>query len=121
MSLIGWSERQDGPRDAKNIAAELRTLLQQAGEKGRLVMVGASAGGFYVRQFVADYPSEVAGVVFADSSVPAQFWAIPNRGFSAPLLQEKHREAQWEWVKEASGWARLSGNCKGEVERGLET
>ena len=26
----------------------------------------------------------------------------------------------WQWLKEASGWARLTGNCEGDVEHGLE-
>src|SRR5882724_4911865 len=45
---LGWSEGQSGPRDAVNIASQLHTLLQQAGEQGPFVLLGASAGGFYV-------------------------------------------------------------------------
>ena len=117
---LGWSAFQNGPRDAKNIATQAHALLQQAGETGPLLLVGASAGGFYVRQFTGMYPAQVVGVALVDSSVPEQFQEIPGAAYSAELLRQKHREARWEWLKEASGWARLRGHCKGEVEQGLE-
>ncbi len=116
----GWSELQPGIRDANHIAGQLRLLLQQAGEKGPFVLVGASVGGFYIRQFVATYPSEVAGLVFVDSSTPEQIEAIPGSAYSANLIRQKHREVMLEWWKEASGWALLAGDCNAEVEPGLE-
>jgi pimeloyl-ACP methyl ester carboxylesterase len=117
---VGWSELQPGPRDAKNIAAQLHSLLQQAGEIGPVVLVGGSAGGFYVRQFVATYPTEVVGVVFADASVPEQILALPGAKDTEEKRSKRHRDAIWEWLKDASGWARLSGHCQGDLESGLE-
>ena len=117
---LGWSNLQPGPRDAKNIAAQLHSLLQQANEVGPLVFVGASAGGFYAREFIATYPTEVVGLVFVDASTPEQNEALPGAKDSEAKRTKRHREATWEWLKEASGWARLSGHCKGEVEKGLE-
>jgi pimeloyl-ACP methyl ester carboxylesterase len=69
---LGWSDLQPGPRDAKNIAAQLHSLLQEAREREPLVLVGASAGGFYVREFAAMYRAETVAVVFVDASVPDQ-------------------------------------------------
>jgi pimeloyl-ACP methyl ester carboxylesterase len=117
---LGWSETQPGSRDAIHIAEQLHALLQQSGETGPLIMTGASAGGFYVRQFVTAYPSQVAGVVFVDASVPEQTEALPDAKDSAAKRSVRHRQAMVEWIKETSGWARLSGQCQGEVERGLE-
>ena len=117
---LGWSDDQPGPRDAKNIAAQLHSLLQQAGETGPLVLVGASAGGLYARQFVAAYPGQAVAMVFADSSVPDQIRALPGAGYSETAARALHRQEMWEWVKETSGWARLVGDCKGDVEKGLE-
>lgn len=118
---LGWSELQPGPRDAKHIAAQVHALLAQAGETGPKILVGASAGGFYVRQLYSDYPGEMVGIVFSDSSVPEQVQALPYGKDSEEKKRKRHRDADWDWVKEASGWARLSGKCHGEVPRGLES
>jgi len=117
---LGWSAHQPGPRDATNIARQLHTLLQQAGESNALVMVGASAGGFYIREFVSLHPAQAAGVVFVDSSVPDQFTAIPGSGDREAVLARRFHEALIEWLQNASGWARLTGRCAGDLERGLE-
>ena len=118
---VGWSELQPGVRDAKNISMELHELLKKAGEKGPFVLVGASVAGLYAREYVDQYPSEVAGLVLVDSSTPEQIQAIPGSAYSAELIKRKHREVMLEWWKEASGWALLVGDCKAEVEPGLET
>lgn len=117
---IGWSDPQPGPRDAIHIAQQLHSLLQQTGETGSLILAGASAGGFYVREYVASYPTEIAGLVFIDASVPEQSDALPDANDSEAKRKQRHRMATTEWLKETSGWARLSGQCRGEVERGLE-
>jgi pimeloyl-ACP methyl ester carboxylesterase len=117
---VGWSELQPGVRDAKNISMELHQLLAQAGEKGPFVLVGASVAGFYARQYVDRYPSEIAGLVLVDASTPEQIQAIPGSAYSPELIKRKHREVMLEWWKEASGWALLMGDCKVEVEPGLE-
>lgn len=113
---LGWSELQHGARDAQNIAAQLHSLLRQAGEKPPFVLVGASAGGLYMRQFYADHPAEVAGIVFVDSSMPEQVQALPHGKDTAAARRKRHQDATWDWIKEASGWARLTGKCKGDVE-----
>jgi len=117
---LGWSDPRSDVRDAWHIAAQLHQLLQQAGEAAPLVLVGASAGGFYVRQFTAMYPDRAAAIVFVDSSVPEQIHAIPGREYSPAVARQKHRDAMWDWLRQASGWARVSGRCNGEVENGLD-
>jgi len=118
---LGWSDPQSGSRDAISIATQLHALLQQAGETGPLVMVGASAGGLYVREFAAAYPTEIAGLVFVDASSPEQIQELPRGRDSEAGREKRHREAVVEWVKETSGWSRLSGQCGGEIEKGLES
>jgi pimeloyl-ACP methyl ester carboxylesterase len=56
---VGWSELQPGVRDARNISMELHQLLTQAGESKPFVLVAASVAGFYARQYVDRYPSEI--------------------------------------------------------------
>ena len=74
---LGWSDPSPLPRDAKHIAAELHTLLQNSHTPGPYVLAGWSYGGLYVRAFAAQYPKETAGLVLLDSSLPDQCKASP--------------------------------------------
>ncbi len=117
---IGWSDPQSGPRDAKAIASQLHALLSKAGVKPPVVLVGASAGGFYVREFTAMYPAQVTAIVFADASLPEQIEALPYGKDTEAARKKRHRDARWDWMKQASGWSRVTGQCKGDIEEGLE-
>lgn len=80
----GWSEPVDTAQDGARIAADLHTLLQEAGVPGPYVLAGHSFGGLYVRIFAARYPQEVAGMVLVDSTAsrtPAKS-VIPSSGSS---------------------------------------
>ena len=55
----GWSEPGPEPRDPRQIAHELHTLLDNAGIDGPYVLVGQSFGGLYVRMYADQYPQEV--------------------------------------------------------------
>lgn len=74
---IGWSEPGPTPRDPKQIAHELHTLLGKAGIDGPYVLVGQSFGGLYVRMYADMYPNEVAGMVLVDSSHPDMWTRLP--------------------------------------------
>lgn len=64
----GWSELGPRPRTWRQIAYELHTALQKAGEKGPYVLVGQSLGGLLIRVYAGQYPKEVAGMVLVDST-----------------------------------------------------
>jgi pimeloyl-ACP methyl ester carboxylesterase len=64
---MGWSEASPQPRTAREFAKELHTLLVNAHEAGSYVLVGHSLGGYTVRVYAHDYPSEVAGLVLIDA------------------------------------------------------
>jgi pimeloyl-ACP methyl ester carboxylesterase len=93
---MGYSEAGPLPRNAKQFAKELHTLLHQANIPGPYVLVGHSLGGLPVRVFAHDYAAEVAGVVLIDSMSPAQFSQSPtgtkpqttsqSSGFSIPVV-----------------------------------
>ncbi len=117
---LGWSDDQPGPHDAKHFARQLHALLNTAGENAPLVIVGASAGGFYARQFVSDFPQQVAGLVFSDSSVPDQVRDMPAGAWTAEKARSIHRDNMGDLINQSTGWARLRGQCKGEVEQGLD-
>ena len=67
-SGIGWSD--SGPADSCGLRVdEIHTALRNAGFKGPYVLIGYSLGALVVRLYAAQYPNEVAGVVFVDHAV----------------------------------------------------
>jgi pimeloyl-ACP methyl ester carboxylesterase len=67
---VGWSDPPSSPRTSASIVSDLHEALQRAGVLPPYVMAGGSVGGEYVHIYTARYPSDVAGLVFVDSSVP---------------------------------------------------
>lgn len=53
----------------------LHELLNRAGEKGPYIIVAHSLGGFNARLFCAEYPNELAGILFIDCSSESQPWS----------------------------------------------
>ena len=66
----GWSDLGAEPRDAKQHARELKTLLEKANVPGPFVLVGHSLGGLYVREFADMFPEQVAGMVLLEGTHP---------------------------------------------------
>ena len=62
----GWSDPGTRPRTYAQLALELRTALDNAGEKALYVLVGQSYGGLLVRGFAKRYAREVKGMVLVD-------------------------------------------------------
>ncbi|HEY2854358.1 MAG TPA: alpha/beta hydrolase [Gemmatimonadaceae bacterium] len=63
----GWSDPGTRPRSYAQLAIELRTALDRAGEKPPYVLVGQSYGGLVVRGFARRYPHDVKGMVLVDA------------------------------------------------------
>jgi pimeloyl-ACP methyl ester carboxylesterase len=63
----GWSELGPHPRTLRQIVYELHTLLDKAGVKPPLVLVGHSYGGWLVRLYAAIYQADVAGLVLVEA------------------------------------------------------
>ncbi|MEV4567875.1 alpha/beta fold hydrolase [Nonomuraea sp. NPDC049419] len=79
-----WSEPGPGVRDASAEAAELVTLLANAGERGPFVFVGHSWGGHVLRLLRAQRPGQVAGLVLLDIADER------NTGLAAPATIQAH-------------------------------
>ena len=112
---IGWSEPQTGPRDAEAIARQLHELLDRAAVPRPLVMAGASAGGYYVREYARAFPGEVAGVALLDASSPQQIDELPgSRAWYDAGRRTRPSETFWLKVRTAIGWERLMGRCRAD-------
>jgi len=91
----GWSSPGPTPRTSSEIVKELHALLTAAGEKGPYVLVAHSFGGYNVRVYTKEYPSEVAGMVLVDTSHEDQVNVMPGsmrkamNEMSAQLEQQK--------------------------------
>ena len=75
---FGWSESDTEYPTLARTVRNLHTLLVNANIKGPYVMVGHSLGGMYMREFAAEYPDEVAGMVLVDEANPQQFVKYPE-------------------------------------------
>lgn len=65
---MGLSESAPQGFEVGRTARDLRAALTAAGEEGPFVVVGHSLGGFFARDFAAQYPSDTAAVVLVDAS-----------------------------------------------------
>jgi pimeloyl-ACP methyl ester carboxylesterase len=82
----GWSSAGPMPRTTGEIVKELHALLSASGEQGPYVLAAHSFGGYNVRVYASRYPSEVAGLVFVDTSHEDQDRLMP------PTLQKYMKE-----------------------------
>lgn len=75
----GWSDSGPPPRTSARVAGELHTLLRNAGIEPPYVLVGHSISGLHMRQYIAQYPDEIAGLVLVDSSHEDQLERLPEQ------------------------------------------
>jgi len=64
----GQSEKSEQPRTLEQIASELDALLLSQDIRPPYILVGHSAGGFYIRKYAELNPENVEGLVFVDST-----------------------------------------------------
>jgi len=64
----GNSEASSEPRTLQRVATELNRLLVAQNVTPPYILVGHSAGGFYIRKFAELYPEKVQGFVFVDAT-----------------------------------------------------
>ncbi len=76
---FGWSDPANSPLSREQVASLLHDLLQTADVSGPYILVGHSAGGEYIRAYARQYPSEVLGMVFVDSSHESETLRYPAK------------------------------------------
>jgi pimeloyl-ACP methyl ester carboxylesterase len=90
----GWSDGGPEPRTSVQIAKELKTLLNAAGEEGPYVLVGHSFGGFNVRVFTELYPTDVLGIVLVDGAHEDEEKRI-NEMLPVAVVEQEKRNDLW--------------------------
>jgi pimeloyl-ACP methyl ester carboxylesterase len=113
---LGWSDQGPSPRDADHVATELHELLASARIDMPVVLMGHSMGGLFIRDYAAHYPTEVAGLVFEDSSTPLQNRQPAYRAFEEPRKATRFDDFLNEAMIEV-GVPRLLGACSGTFDR----
>ena len=106
---IMWSEPGPRPRDGKTIAAELKTVLENAGEEGPYVLVGHAFGGAYVRIFAGQNPDDVCGMVLVESSHPEMLTRYEQVGVS-PEIPDKNIRPLILFLSHLGSPGRYKGN-----------
>jgi pimeloyl-ACP methyl ester carboxylesterase len=113
---MGWSDPGLSPRDADHVAAELHRLLAAAHIRTPVVLMGHSMGGLFIRDYAGHYPTEVAGLVFEDSSTPLQNRQPAYRAFEGPRTETRFDRFLNEAATEL-GIPRLFGMCSGRSDQ----
>jgi pimeloyl-ACP methyl ester carboxylesterase len=97
---MGWSD----PLPAEAIAAErdtpdLHALLGAAKETPPYLLVGASNGGLQIRHYLAQFPAEVAGLVFVDPATEDRLFSmVRGEVFTiAEMTSDQVREGSPPW------------------------
>jgi pimeloyl-ACP methyl ester carboxylesterase len=70
----GRSDRVQESHAIDRVASEMHDLFEAAHLQKPYVLAGASAGGVLIRLYQQEHPSEVAGLVFVDSSHEEMLW-----------------------------------------------
>ena len=81
-----WSDNSPTPRTCDAHITELLRLLDVAGIRDPLVLVGQSIGGVFARLYAARYPEHVAGMVIVDHAAVVRMRGPPvgTRGAAVP-------------------------------------
>jgi pimeloyl-ACP methyl ester carboxylesterase len=92
---VGWSDASPHPRDARDMAVELHTLLSNASIAPPYVLVGHSFGGLMTHVYAAQYPREVAGLVWLDIEHPEQWTRSPEARTQYAQIRSLSRIGPW--------------------------
>jgi pimeloyl-ACP methyl ester carboxylesterase len=113
----GWSGASSAPRTSAQIVKELHALLEAANEKGPYILVGHSFGGYNVRVYNGQYPTDVAGMVLVDASHEDQNDRMPPemQAFMKKTIEQlKRQEMLAPWLIRF-GIVRFSQRNQGEA------
>ena len=102
---LGWSSGRVSKPTPQTLSRELHDLLNEAGIPGPYVVVAHSFGGLVARQFAADYPSEVLGLLLVDPMRPEDWPPLSQSGTAS--VEQAIRLARAGRVLASVGLSRL--------------
>ncbi len=87
----GKSDHVQGDHPISEVVENMHDLFHSARLPGPYVLVGASAGGILIRHYEEQYPADVAGFVFVDSSHEEMAWrdAAISPAFAGSNMDQK--------------------------------
>ncbi|WP_263355359.1 alpha/beta fold hydrolase [Acidicapsa acidisoli] len=93
---FGESDHIQGDHSISEVVENMHDLFQSAQLPGPYLLVGASAGGVLIRHYEEQYPADVTGFVFVDSSHEEAVWrdaaispAFPGSDMDMESLQRE--------------------------------
>ncbi len=115
---IDWSDPVDSEQSSTDVVERLHKLLEMAHITDSLVLVGMSAGGVHVRKYYAEFPDNVAGMVFVESVHDQQGNRLPSHaeGGAAGSLATILSACSW---LQPVGFVRLIALVYGDVESSI--
>jgi pimeloyl-ACP methyl ester carboxylesterase len=86
---LGWSDAGPAEDDdtVEETVGDLHTLLQRSGERGPYILVGASIAGIFIQAYQRAFPTQVAALVFSNSSNRVGFKAKDKEGLIWELTE----------------------------------
>jgi pimeloyl-ACP methyl ester carboxylesterase len=92
----GESDHVSGDHPISEVAENMQDLFHSAQLPAPYILVGASAGGILIRRYEEQYPADVVGFVFVDSSHEGMFWrdAAISPSFSDPNMDLKRLQRE---------------------------
>ncbi len=93
---LGASDKATNfPQPIEEAVEDLHAWLKASGERGPFVLVAHSLSGIHARRFEIKYKSEVAGLVFVDSSHEEQSLRLHELDPNGPVPDENNARLGW--------------------------
>src|SRR5262245_36346426 len=90
---LAWSDSGPAEETVEQTVSDLHALLAASGEKGPYLLVGASIAGIFIQAYQREFPDEVAGLAFSNSSNRVGMSVKGKGGLIWDLTEEDLRSA----------------------------
>lgn len=92
----GRSDTVKGTQKPEDIVADVDGVLEDLGEDGPFVLLGASFGGLVAGAYAVAHPDRIAGILLLDSSIPDDYLIDQRHGFEGMCLEANRQADAWD-------------------------